>query len=99
MRNVATSTLHDDAPCIDGIGLEISSLSHADGVVIANRKKVVAWAEVSEIDRASVTPSGLDNPRIPRATRSQLDQNALPKRLKLDVVLSVACRRTSNHAK
>lgn len=54
MRNVAASTLHDDAPCVDGISLEISSLSHADGVVIANRKKVVAWAEVSEIDRTAV---------------------------------------------
>ncbi|QWD65954.1 hypothetical protein [Polynucleobacter sp. MWH-Aus1W21] len=70
MRNVATSALHDDAPCIDGIGLEISSLGHADGVIIANRKKVVTWAEIPEIDRTTVTPSGLDNARISRATRS-----------------------------
>lgn len=99
MRNVAASTLHDDAPCIDGIGLEISSLSHVDGVVIANRKKVVAWAEIPEIDRAAVTPSGLDNPRIPRATRSQLHKNTLPKRLQRDVVLCVACQCTSGHSK
>lgn len=98
MRNVAASTLHDYAPCVDGISLEISSLSHADGVVIANRKKVVAWAEVSEIDRTAVTSSGLDNARISRATRSQLHKNTLSKRLKRDVVLRVACRRTSNRA-
>jgi hypothetical protein len=99
VRNVSASALHDDAPCVDGIGLEISSLSHADGVIIAYRKKVVAWAEVPEIDRTAVTSSGLDNARIARATRSQLHKNTLSKRLKLDVVLSVACRRTSNHAK
>ena len=53
----------------------------------------------TEIDCTAVTSSGLDNARISRATRSQLHKNTLSKRLKRDVVLRVACRRTSNRAK
>lgn len=72
VRDVATSALHDDATCVNGVRFKISSLSYADRITIADCKKVVARTEVAEIDRTSVAPSRLNNSGVAWATRSKL---------------------------
>jgi len=62
VRDVATSALHDDATCVNGVRFKISSLSYADRITIADCKKVVARTEVAEIDRTSVAPSRIASP-------------------------------------
>jgi len=98
-RYVSSTTLHHNVACVNRVSFKISSFCHANGVVIPNRQEVVTWAKVAKIYCPAVASSGLNNPRLSRASRSQLNKNTFSKSLERDVVVRVAGHCTSGHTK